>query len=98
MHPLAGQGLNQGILDVRALYAVLVKAMEVGQDVGSVFTLETYASERYLQNHVIMGVLDKLHKLYSYESGPFVQLRSWGLKMINEVDILKGAIMRQASR
>lgn len=97
MHPLAGQGLNQGMLDVQALCEILQDCKHLGQDIGSVLTLEPYATKRYLENHIIMGVVDKLHKLYSIESGPLVTLRSWGLEVVNELDRVKAAIMQQAS-
>lgn len=35
VHPLAGQGLNQGIGDVRSLVKTLENAVRYGQDIGS---------------------------------------------------------------
>ncbi|RAL66189.1 hypothetical protein DID88_005861 [Monilinia fructigena] len=74
IHPLAGQGLNQGQGDVESLVKGIGYAVEHGMDIGACMSLEAYNSERYLQNHVLLGVVDKLHKLYSVESGPVV----WG--------------------
>jgi len=97
IHPLAGQGLNQGQADVAALVAAIEEAVEEGQDVGSLFALERYNAERYAANNVLLGVCDKLHKLYSWESGPVVAARSLGLSAVDKMGFLKGFLMRMAA-
>ncbi|KAK8056166.1 ubiquinone biosynthesis mono0xygenase COQ6 [Apiospora rasikravindrae] len=52
---------------------------------------------RYAANHVMLGVVDKLHKLYSVESGPLVPLRSFGLNAVNAMRPLKNFFMEQAA-
>ncbi|KAI0442281.1 hypothetical protein F4803DRAFT_520061 [Xylaria telfairii] len=96
-HPLAGQGLNQGQGDVESLAKTIDYAVSHGQDIGTRMSLEPYNSERYIANHVLLGVVDKLHKLYSVESGPLVPLRSWGLSAVNAMGPLKGFFMKQAA-
>ncbi|KAF4124174.1 ubiquinone biosynthesis monooxygenase Coq6 [Geosmithia morbida] len=97
IHPLAGQGLNQGQGDVQSLAKAIQYAVSHGQDLGTQMWLESYNSERYAANHVLMGVCDKLHKLYSVESGPLVPLRSIGLRAANALGPLKNFFMEQAS-
>ncbi|PHH67173.1 hypothetical protein CDD81_2942 [Ophiocordyceps australis] len=97
IHPLAGQGLNQGQADVESLARTITFALTHGQDLGTRLSLESYNSDRYAQNHLLLGVCDKLHKLYSVESGLLVSLRSIGLRAVNAVSPLKTFIMRQAS-
>src|ERR1700761_7230513 len=69
IHPLAGQGLNQGQADVAALVKAIEAAVLCGQDIGAELSLESYNADRYAANNAIMGVCDKLHKLYAVESG-----------------------------
>jgi ubiquinone biosynthesis monooxygenase Coq6 len=71
--------------------------MQSGQDIGSSLSLEQYNSERYAANNAIMGVCDKMHKLYSFQSAPIVQLRSLGLSAVNKLGFLKGFLMRNAA-
>ncbi|EGO53134.1 hypothetical protein NEUTE1DRAFT_92167 [Neurospora tetrasperma FGSC 2508] len=97
IHPLAGQGLNQGQGDVQSLAKTIEHAVTHGQDIGSIMSLESYVSERYTANHVLLGVVDKLHKLYSAESGPLVPLRSLGLNAVNALGPLKSFFMKQAA-
>jgi ubiquinone biosynthesis monooxygenase Coq6 len=98
IHPLAGQGLNQGQADVASLVQTIKSAVETGQDIGSQLALEQYNSERYAANNAMLGVCDKLHKLYSFDSGPIVPLRSLGLQAVDKLGFLKGFLMRRAAR
>ncbi|EAQ92855.1 hypothetical protein CHGG_01090 [Chaetomium globosum CBS 148.51] len=97
IHPLAGQGLNQGQGDVQSLAKAIEYAVRHGQDIGVTMSLEPYASERYAANHLLLGVCDKLHKLYSVGSGPLVPLRSVGLNAVNALRPLKSFFMNQAA-
>ena len=97
IHPLAGQGLNQGQGDVESLAQTIKYAVEHGQDIGTQMSLEAYNSERWNTNNRLLGVVDKLHKLYSVASGPLVPLRSWGLSAVNAMGPLKEFFMKQAS-
>lgn len=96
VHPLAGQGLNLGLGDVRSLAGVLAGVVERGGDVGDQIGLEGYAAERYARNHVMLGVCDKLHKVYSWSSGPVVWGRSVGLGAVEGWGGLKGLVMGAA--
>ncbi|KAB5580168.1 hypothetical protein GE09DRAFT_1081182 [Coniochaeta sp. 2T2.1] len=97
VHPLAGQGLNQGQGDVQSLARTIEFSVDHGMDLGARMSLEAYNAERYAANHVLMGVCDKLHKLYSVESGPLVPLRSLGLNAVNALGPLKRFLMGQAA-
>ena len=93
VHPLAGQGLNLGLADVQSLARVISDTVERGGDIGSTISLEPYGAERYARNHVMLGVCDKLHKLYSWQSGPVVAARTLGLGLVERWGGLKGVIM-----
>ncbi|KAG5999224.1 hypothetical protein E4U43_002212 [Claviceps pusilla] len=97
IHPLAGQGLNQGQADVQSLVQTIQHAVSHGQDLGTYLSLEAYNHDRYAANHVMLGMCDKLHKLYSVEGGPLVALRSVGLQAVNALSPLKRFLMEQAS-
>jgi ubiquinone biosynthesis monooxygenase Coq6 len=97
VHPLAGQGLNQGQGDVESLVKTIKYSVTHGQDIGVHMSLESYNSERYAANNMLLGVVDKLHKLYAVESGPVVPLRSLGLKAVNALAPLKQFFMNQAA-
>ncbi|KAH8814977.1 hypothetical protein F5884DRAFT_667868 [Xylogone sp. PMI_703] len=97
IHPLAGQGLNQGQGDVESLVQTIETSVSHGQDIGVQMSLEPYNAQRYATNHVLLGVCDKLHKLYSVESGPLIPLRSIGLRAVNAMGPMKQFFMEQAA-
>ena len=97
IHPLAGQGLNQGQEDVQALVRTIEDAVQHGMDIGVQMSLEAYNAERYSANNRLLGVVDKLHKLYSGRGVAVVGLRSWGLEAVNRIGPLKEFFMRQAA-
>lgn len=97
IHPLAGQGLNQGQGDAAALVRTISHAVQTGQDIGSTLALESYNAARYAENNAMLGVCDKLHRLYSVESGPIVGLRSLGLRAVDAMGPLKAFLMNKAA-
>ena len=97
IHPLAGQGLNQGQGDAAALVRTISHAVQTGQDIGSTLALEAYNAERYAENNAMLGVCDKLHRLYSIESGPLVGMRSLGLRAVDAMGPVKAFFMGRAA-
>ena len=47
--------------------------------------------------HLLMGVVDKLHKLYRFETGPMVPLRTLGLAAVDRFPTLKKFLMKTAA-
>ena len=91
-HPLAGQGLNMGQGDVEALVDALERATSRGSDIGSLLSLEPFWAERYPINNMLLGIVDKLHKIYSTDFAPVVALRSAGVNIINNFPPVKNLI------
>ncbi|CAG8740091.1 4170_t:CDS:2, partial [Acaulospora morrowiae] len=67
-----------------------------GQDIGSLQLLRNYSSERYLSNILMLGAVDKLHKLFGTKLAPIVLARSLGLQVVNGIEPLKSEIMKFA--
>jgi ubiquinone biosynthesis monooxygenase Coq6 len=82
---------------VESLAKTIDFAVTHGRDIGDHMSLEPYNAERYAANHLLLGVVDKLHKLYALEKGPMVPLRSLGLKAVNAVGPLKQFFMAEAA-
>ncbi|KAG7664023.1 COQ6 [[Candida] subhashii] len=97
IHPLAGQGLNMGQSDAGALVEALEKGIDRGMDIGSTLVLESYVSNAWPSNHVLLGVCDKLHKVFSTDFYPLVVARGIGMKSINFVSGVKDLMMKQIS-
>ncbi|QLG70182.1 hypothetical protein HG535_0A01210 [Zygotorulaspora mrakii] len=91
-HPLAGQGLNMGQGDVEALVDALEIAVSRGSDIGSLLSLQSFWADRYPINNLLLGMVDKLNKIYGTDYAPIVALRSFGINVINNVPPLKNLI------
>lgn len=97
VHPLAGQGLNMGQTDVAALLGAIETGVDRGLDLGLMLVLEQYVASAWPANHALMGVCDKLHKIFSTDFGPLVALRGLGLKTLNLLDPIKDMMIRAIS-
>lgn len=97
IHPLAGQGLNQGLGDAQSLAKHINLSLSVGKDIGSNWALDAYNAEQWAKNNAMLGTVDKLHKLYSAGSGPVVWARSLGLDAVDKMGFLKKFFVRQAA-
>ncbi|KAG0364440.1 hypothetical protein BC939DRAFT_435848 [Gamsiella multidivaricata] len=96
VHPLAGQGLNQGLADVECLARVIEQSLLSGSDIGNIHSLTPYSSERFLPNLAMLGTVDKLSKLYNTDFGPIVWARSLGLTAVDNMGPFKSEIMKFA--
>ncbi|KAI8991292.1 hypothetical protein BDF20DRAFT_33817 [Mycotypha africana] len=95
-HPLAGQGMNQGLLDVECLSKLLEKGTMEGQDIGNIHLLRKYPAERYWRNILMLSSCDKIDRLFSNDIAPVTWIRSLGIKAVHNMDFLKAEIMKYA--
>ena len=97
VHPIAGQGLNLGLKDVAALAEVIVDAMRLGLDHGSIDVLERYQSWRRLDTASMAVVTDGMNRLFSNDVAPVRALRDFGLGLVDRTGPVKSALIRAAS-
>lgn len=96
VHPLAGQGLNLGLADSRALSTLLSRLATQGADLGAFLSLKPYPKERYVANHAVLSACDHLASLYGRTDPVSVWARSTGVEVLNELGPIKEMIMRRA--
>jgi 2-octaprenylphenol hydroxylase len=95
VHPLAGQGLNLGLLDCGALAQVLGEAGRL-QDLGDYRTLRSYERWRRSENLKTAAALDGLERLFA-AADPFTsRLRSTGLNLVGKMPFVKRRFARAA--
>lgn len=96
VHPLAGQGLNLGLGDVRALTDVLEWARRGGVDPGDARVLRRYELQQRPRNWRAAHAFDALERVYAIEQGPLTRLRAIGSGMVNRMPALKAWLAGQA--
>ena len=92
IHPIAGQGLNLGFRDVKAL-ADLVSGAD---DPGAPEILEAYARARRFDNMSMIAVTDGLVRLFSNDLPPVRALRRFGLRTVAKLKPAKRFFMKRA--
>lgn len=97
IHPLAGQGVNLGILDAASLLDVIKDAMANGDSPGSYRRLRRYERWRKGDNLGMMFLMDGFNKLFTTHSGPLKMIRNQGIKLTDSLSPLKNLIMQSAS-
>lgn len=96
VHPLAGQGVNLGLLDAATLAEVLLDALVVGHDFSSIKTLRRYERRRKGDNLLMLGVMDGFKRLFGNTLPPVRLLRNLGLNLTDASGPLKNLIARRA--
>lgn len=102
VHPLAGQGLNLGMLDVQALSAQLIHdfVRSGGISWGANQTLRAYERTRRPHNSLMMHSFSALNWLFAGELAqrrPVQQLRSEGMYRVSKIKPLMRLFTKQAS-
>ncbi len=93
IHPLAGQGVNLGLLDAAALAEVIL------ENPANFFTqrcLRHYERWRRGDNLITMSAMDGFKHIFGSTSRPVTWLRNSGLRITDQLPILKDQLMYQA--
>ncbi len=88
VHPLAGQGLNLGLGDVRAL-ARVIEDRESWRELGDERLLQRYARARAAPTRAMGQLTDGLLQLFASQTPAVRELRNRGLSLVNNLPPLK---------
>ena len=94
VHPLAGQGVNLGILDAASLAEVILKARN--EDIASLKVLRRYERWRKGDNLLMMATMDGFKRLFGTGWEPLRWVRNAGLKLTDSLPPVKQLIMNHA--
>ena len=89
VHPLAGQGLNLGLRDVRNLRAKLQRARTRNSDHGAAHVLRRYERERRSENAVAAHSFSVIEHGFNSASPAIAGLRGLALGLANSITPLK---------
>ncbi|MDN3651859.1 2-octaprenyl-6-methoxyphenyl hydroxylase [Thalassotalea ponticola] len=96
LHPIAGQGFNLGIRDVKQLAQQIIKAKQSGADIGDFSLLQEYAQHRANDHQQVIHFTDSMVHLFSNDYLPLALGRGIGLKLLNYIAPLKQALAHKA--
>ena len=94
VHPLAGQGVNLGFADAKALAGVL--AARGPRDCGDVYLLRRFARARREEILAMQLVTDRLQNLFNQPRPMLGWVRNVGLAATNRLTWIKQQLLKQA--
>jgi 2-octaprenyl-3-methyl-6-methoxy-1,4-benzoquinol hydroxylase len=96
IHPLAGQGVNIGLLDAAALAEVLIDAQRKDTDLGAQVVLSRYEWMRRRNNLVMMSAMDAFYRAFGNAHPPLRLIRNIGLELAERLKPAKKLAMSYA--
>jgi 2-octaprenylphenol hydroxylase len=96
IHPLAGQGVNLGLKDVRELADTVMQARRQQRDIGALPVLRRYERARKGDNMAMMAAMDGFKYLFGSRIPPLRWARNFGLNLVDAAQPIKNQIMRSA--
>ena len=96
VHPLAGQGVNLGFLDVAALAEVFLEALAQGRDPGDSGCLRKYERWRKGENLAMLAAVDGIGRMYKIGRGPLPLLRRLGVDLLGRAPLAREIFVRRA--
>jgi 2-polyprenylphenol 6-hydroxylase len=96
VHPLAGQGVNLGLLDAAVLAEVLLEARREREDPGALRVLRHYERWRKSEVAFMNSAIDAFDRFLAHGRGPISRLAQKGLGWVNRSHELKRFFVSRA--
>ncbi|WP_291970386.1 FAD-dependent 2-octaprenylphenol hydroxylase [Candidatus Symbiopectobacterium sp.] len=96
IHPLAGQGVNLGFMDVATLIAEIKRLQGQGKDFGQYLYLRRYERQRKHSAALMLASMQGFRELFNGENPAKKLLRDIGLTLANRLPGVKPVLVRQA--
>ncbi len=96
IHPLAGQGVNLGLLDAASLAEELVKLWKQGKDIGLYRNLRSYERWRKAEAAKMVAAMQGFKELFAGSSPAKKLVRGVGMSLINQLSGPKNELIKRA--
>ncbi|MBL4580329.1 MAG: UbiH/UbiF/VisC/COQ6 family ubiquinone biosynthesis hydroxylase [Gammaproteobacteria bacterium] len=96
IHPLAGQGVNLGLLDAKALAEELQRGIKAGRSVADPTVLLRYQRRRKGNNLSMMWLMEGFKRLFAQQDLGVRWLRNMGMSAVDKAGPIKNQLIRKA--
>ena len=96
IHPLAGQGVNLGLLDAAVLAEEIELALKKSLAISHLQVLSKYSRRRRSHNALTMHSITALERTYAATSTTMIMARNEGVRFVNKTAWLKEFFEKQA--
>lgn len=96
IHPLAGQGVNLGLLDAAQLSEVLDVALKRSDNISDITVLKRYERARYSENVKMSAAMQSFKWLFDADNAPVTIARNIGMKMFDRIAPVKQHVIGEA--
>lgn len=97
IHPLAGQGVNLGILDAACLSQIILDAKTKQRAFASLAVLRKYERWRKSENVVMMAFVGAIKQLFTHGSSSMRWIANIGMGLTDKITPLKNFFIRRAT-
>lgn len=96
VHPLAGQGVNLGLLDAASLAEIILEAIKSKADFSASSCLRRYERWRRADNIALLTGVDILKQIFASDNVSIKTMRSVGLALTRRLGLLRNIFTRYA--
>lgn len=96
IHPLAGQGVNLGLLDAACLAQEVLQLWQQGQDIGSKRNLRSYERWRKAEAAKMIAAMQGFRDLFAGDNPAKKLVRGIGMQLVGQLPGAKDEILKRA--
>ena len=96
VHPIAGQGFNMILRDLKKLNDVIRKKISSGLDVGSALALSEFADQTQSNNFIYLTGIKTIKNIMTSNNTTLVNLRNYFMEKLNNTKKVKKLFINAA--
>jgi 2-octaprenylphenol hydroxylase len=96
IHPLAGQGVNLGLLDASCLAQTIAELANSQKDIAHTPTLNKFSRYRKTQAAEMIAAMELIKQTFAIKPKPLQLLRGFGMSLLDNISPIKQILVKQA--
>ncbi len=98
IHPIAGQGWNMTVRDIKNLFEIYRSKKKYGYDFGDLSLLEDYEAKIKYNNLIFASSIDLVRRLFKFNNKELSRMRKKGFRQLDKLPKIKNEIIKFADK